>query len=61
MPLLLQDAEDLNVIMNSTDYWKEQLVDLVSQLETEHAQFTPMIDTLQNVAKWFSHLIEQNK
>ncbi|XP_037553761.1 axonemal dynein light chain domain-containing protein 1 [Nematolebias whitei] len=56
-----KDAEDLYVIMKSTDYWKEQFVDLVSQLEIEHAQFTPIIDMLQNVAKWFSHLIEQNK
>uniref|UniRef100_A0A3B4WDQ0 Axonemal dynein light chain domain containing 1 n=1 Tax=Seriola lalandi dorsalis TaxID=1841481 RepID=A0A3B4WDQ0_SERLL len=38
--LALKDTEDLNIIMELSNYWKEQLTAFMSQMKkTEHAQF----------------------
>uniref|UniRef100_A0A8C6VS75 Axonemal dynein light chain domain containing 1 n=1 Tax=Nothobranchius furzeri TaxID=105023 RepID=A0A8C6VS75_NOTFU len=57
MSLLLQDTDDLNVIIELTSYWKEQLMALVSELEeTEHAQCTQITDIQQGISKWLSFI-----
>ncbi|KAM7388054.1 hypothetical protein PAMP_024255 [Pampus punctatissimus] len=60
--LTSKDTEDLNVIMELTDYWRGQLTAFVSQLKkTEHAQFDQISAIQQGIAKWLSICTTQNK
>ncbi|KAF7202597.1 axonemal dynein light chain domain-containing protein 1 isoform X2 [Nothobranchius furzeri] len=57
-----KDTDDLNVIIELTSYWKEQLMALVSELEeTEHAQCTQITDIQQGISKWLSFISMQNQ
>lgn len=59
---LLKDTEDLNIIMDLTDYWREQLTALMSQLKkTEHAQSEQISAIKQGIAKWLTVCTTQSK
>ncbi|GAA6235312.1 axonemal dynein light chain domain-containing protein 1 isoform X1 [Lates japonicus] len=60
--LTSKDTEDLNIIVELTDYWKEQLTAFMSQMKkTEHAQFEEMSAIQQGISKWFAFCTTQNK
>ncbi|KAF7666157.1 hypothetical protein LDENG_00116290 [Lucifuga dentata] len=53
-----KDTEDMNVIMQLTDLWKEQLTAFMSQLkETEFIQCEQIQTIQQGIAKWLSFCI----
>ncbi|XP_026202232.1 axonemal dynein light chain domain-containing protein 1 isoform X2 [Anabas testudineus] len=57
-----KDTEDLNIIMDLTDYWREQLTALMSQLKkTEHAQSEQISAIKQGIAKWLTVCTTQSK
>ncbi|KAM4575544.1 axonemal dynein light chain domain-containing protein 1 [Fundulus diaphanus] len=57
-----KDTQDLHNILELTNYWKEQLIGLMSQLKkTEHAQFSQVTSTQQGIAKWSLFLNTKNK
>ncbi|XP_078114779.1 axonemal dynein light chain domain-containing protein 1 [Sander vitreus] len=60
--LTLKDTEDLNIIVELSDYWKEQLTAFMSQLKkTEHAQCEQISAIQQGIAKWLAFCTTQNK
>ncbi|XP_034737078.1 axonemal dynein light chain domain-containing protein 1 isoform X2 [Etheostoma cragini] len=60
--LTLKDTEDLNIIVELSDYWKEQLAAFMSQLKkTEHAQCEQISAIQQGIAKWLTFCTTQNK
>ncbi|XP_032382037.1 axonemal dynein light chain domain-containing protein 1 isoform X2 [Etheostoma spectabile] len=60
--LTLKDTEDLNIIMELSDYWKEQLAAFMSQLQkNEHAQWEQISAIQQGIAKWLTFCTTQNK
>ncbi|XP_018550856.1 axonemal dynein light chain domain-containing protein 1 isoform X2 [Lates calcarifer] len=60
--LTSKDTEDLNIIVELTDYWKEQLTAFMSQMKkTEHAQFEEMSAIQQGISKWLAFCTTQNK
>ncbi|XP_049444840.1 axonemal dynein light chain domain-containing protein 1 isoform X1 [Epinephelus fuscoguttatus] len=60
--LALKDTEDLNIIMELSTYWKEQLTDFMSQLKkTDHAQHEQISAIQQGIDKWFAFFATQNK
>uniref|UniRef100_A0A3Q4I6P4 Axonemal dynein light chain domain containing 1 n=1 Tax=Neolamprologus brichardi TaxID=32507 RepID=A0A3Q4I6P4_NEOBR len=53
--LLLQDTECINIIMESTDYWRKQLAAFMAQLkQTEHAHCAQISAIQQGINKWLS-------
>ncbi|XP_035508721.1 axonemal dynein light chain domain-containing protein 1 [Morone saxatilis] len=57
-----KDTEDLNVIIELTDYWKEQLTAFMSKLKkTEHSQCEHLSAIQQGIAKWFNFCSTQNQ
>ncbi|XP_059197709.1 axonemal dynein light chain domain-containing protein 1 isoform X2 [Centropristis striata] len=60
--LALKDTEDLNTIMQLSDYWKEQLTAFMSLLKkTEHVQCEQISTIQQGIAKWLAFCTTQNK
>ncbi|XP_042339902.1 axonemal dynein light chain domain-containing protein 1 [Plectropomus leopardus] len=60
--LAMKDTEELNVIMELSTYWKEQLTAFMSQLKkTEDAQSEQMCAIQQGIAKWLAFCTTQNK
>ncbi|XP_076583081.1 axonemal dynein light chain domain-containing protein 1 [Chaetodon auriga] len=60
--LTSKDTEDLNVIMELTDDWKEQLAAFTSQLKTtEHAQCEQIGAIQQGITEWLSFCTRENK
>ncbi|XP_029284721.1 axonemal dynein light chain domain-containing protein 1 isoform X2 [Cottoperca gobio] len=58
----LKDTEDLNIIMELSDHWKEQLTAFMSQLKkTEHAQCEQISAVQQGINKWLDFCTTQNK
>ncbi|XP_034036003.1 axonemal dynein light chain domain-containing protein 1 isoform X2 [Thalassophryne amazonica] len=50
-----KDTEDMNVIMELADQWKEQITAVISQLKkTEHAQWEVITTIQQGVTKWLT-------
>eukprot|EP00064_Thunnus_orientalis_P012716 superscaffoldBa00001985_g12751 len=59
--LASKDTEDLNIIMELTDYWREQLTAFMSQLKkTEHAQCDQISAIQQGITKWLAFCTTQN-
>ncbi|XP_044056087.1 axonemal dynein light chain domain-containing protein 1 isoform X2 [Siniperca chuatsi] len=57
-----KDIEDLNIIMELSVYWKEQLTAFMSQLKkTEHAQCEQISAIQQGITKWLTFCSTQNK
>ncbi|KAG8003143.1 Axonemal dynein light chain domain-containing protein 1 [Nibea albiflora] len=57
-----KDTEDLNIIMEVTDKWKEKLSAFTSQLKkTEHAQCEQLSAIHQGITKWLNFCMTQNK
>ncbi|XP_042271697.1 axonemal dynein light chain domain-containing protein 1 isoform X2 [Thunnus maccoyii] len=62
MYLASKDTEDLNIIMELTDYWREQLTAFMSQLKkTEHSQCDQISAIQQGITKWLAFCTTQNK
>ncbi|XP_035031600.2 axonemal dynein light chain domain-containing protein 1 [Hippoglossus stenolepis] len=60
--LTSKDTEDMNIIMELSDNWKEQLMAFVSQMKkSEHAQFEEMNAIQQDITKWISFCTAQNQ
>uniref|UniRef100_A0A3B4U6A9 Axonemal dynein light chain domain containing 1 n=1 Tax=Seriola dumerili TaxID=41447 RepID=A0A3B4U6A9_SERDU len=60
--LTSKDTEDLNIIMELSNYWKEQMTAFMSQMKkTEHAQFEEIFAIQQGIAKWLTFCTTQNK
>ncbi|KAM9358391.1 axonemal dynein light chain domain-containing protein 1 [Symphorus nematophorus] len=60
--LASKDTEDLNIIRDLSDYWKEQLIVFVSQLKTtEHAQCEQLSDIHEGITQWLNLCSTQNK
>ncbi|KAK5599519.1 hypothetical protein CRENBAI_019959 [Crenichthys baileyi] len=56
-----KDTQDLHNIVELTNYWKEQLITLMSQMKkTEHAQFAQVTSTQQGITKWSLFLNTRN-
>lgn len=61
-PVFLQDSQDLEVIVELGDRWKEQLRAFMSQLKsTEHLQRERLSVVHQGTIKWLSFCNTQNK
>ncbi|XP_047230046.1 axonemal dynein light chain domain-containing protein 1 isoform X4 [Girardinichthys multiradiatus] len=57
----IKDTQDLHNIVELTNYWKEQLIALMSQMKkTEHAQFAQVTSMQQGITKWSLFLNTQN-
>ncbi|KAM9848871.1 axonemal dynein light chain domain-containing protein 1 [Aulostomus maculatus] len=57
-----KDTEDMNIIMELTDSWKDQLTALTSHLrKTEHAQCEQIGVVQQGITKWLKFCTTQNK
>ncbi|KAM7011951.1 axonemal dynein light chain domain-containing protein 1 [Tautogolabrus adspersus] len=57
-----KDTEDLNIIVQLSDYWKEQLTALVSQMKkSERSQCEQITAIQQGINKWLTFCIAQNK
>ncbi|XP_028259743.1 axonemal dynein light chain domain-containing protein 1 [Parambassis ranga] len=57
-----KDTEDLNIVLEQSNIWKEQLTALLSHLkETEHALYAQMSVIQQGITKWLSFCTTQNK
>ncbi|XP_060934182.1 axonemal dynein light chain domain-containing protein 1 [Limanda limanda] len=60
--LTSKDTEDMNIIMELSDNWKEQLMAFVSQMKkSDHAQSEEMNAIQQDITKWISFCTEQNQ
>ncbi|XP_054459231.1 axonemal dynein light chain domain-containing protein 1 isoform X2 [Anoplopoma fimbria] len=60
--LTLKDTDDLTILMELTDYWKEQLTAFMSQLKkTEYAQCEQISAIQQGIAKWLAFCTTQSK
>ncbi|KAM8745860.1 axonemal dynein light chain domain-containing protein 1 isoform 1-T1 [Acanthopagrus schlegelii] len=60
--LTSKDTEDLNTIVEFTDYWKGQLTAFMSKLKkTEEAQREELSGIQQGIAKWLHFCTAQNK
>uniref|UniRef100_UPI0037E81456 axonemal dynein light chain domain-containing protein 1 n=1 Tax=Semicossyphus pulcher TaxID=241346 RepID=UPI0037E81456 len=60
--LTSKDTEDLNIILELSDYWKEQLTAFMSLLKkNEDAQCEQITAIQQGIAKWLSFCTKQNK
>ncbi|XP_047443510.1 axonemal dynein light chain domain-containing protein 1 isoform X2 [Mugil cephalus] len=60
--LTTKDTEDLNVIMDLSDYWKEEFSTFMSQLrETEHAQCKQISAIKHGISKWLLFCAAQEK
>ncbi|XP_041647909.1 axonemal dynein light chain domain-containing protein 1 isoform X2 [Cheilinus undulatus] len=57
-----KDTEDLNIIMELYNYWKELLTTLMSQMKkSEHAQCEQINAIQQGISKWLNFCSTQNK
>ncbi|KAK5869686.1 hypothetical protein PBY51_024386 [Eleginops maclovinus] len=62
LSIAFKDTEDMNTIMELSDYWKEQLTVFMSQLKkTEHAQCEQISAIQQGIAKCLDFCARQNK
>ncbi|XP_039456633.1 axonemal dynein light chain domain-containing protein 1 isoform X3 [Oreochromis aureus] len=60
--LTSKDTECINIIMESTDYWRKQLAAFMSQLrQTEHANCAQISAIQQGINKWLSFCSSNNK
>nr|XP_014267463.1 axonemal dynein light chain domain-containing protein 1 [Maylandia zebra] len=60
--LTSKDTECINIIMESTDYWRKQLAAFMSQLkQTEHAHCAQISAIQQGINKWLSFCSSNNK
>ncbi|XP_062251619.1 axonemal dynein light chain domain-containing protein 1 [Platichthys flesus] len=60
--LTSKDTEDMNIIKELSDNWKEQLTAFVSQMKKrDHAQFEEMDAIQQDITKWISFCTAQNQ
>ncbi|XP_039984217.1 axonemal dynein light chain domain-containing protein 1 isoform X3 [Xiphias gladius] len=60
--LTSKDTEDLNIIKECTDHWKQQLTAFMSQMKkTEHAQFEEISVIQQGISKWLVFCTTQRK
>uniref|UniRef100_UPI003AAA2159 axonemal dynein light chain domain-containing protein 1 n=1 Tax=Centroberyx gerrardi TaxID=166262 RepID=UPI003AAA2159 len=60
--LTAKDAEDLSVVLQLTDRWKDQLTAFMSQLgETERAQCERIHGIQRGIAKWLAFCSAQNR
>lgn len=61
-PVFLQDSQDLNVITELTDQWKEQLTAFMSKLKSaEYAQYEQLSVVHQGIIRWLNFCNTQNK
>uniref|UniRef100_A0A3P9CSN5 Axonemal dynein light chain domain containing 1 n=1 Tax=Maylandia zebra TaxID=106582 RepID=A0A3P9CSN5_9CICH len=59
--LTSKDTECINIIMESTDYWRKQLAAFMSQLkQTEHAHCAQISAIQQGINKWLSFCSSNN-
>ncbi|KAM4629858.1 axonemal dynein light chain domain-containing protein 1 [Polymixia lowei] len=57
-----KDSEDLNVIVQLTDSWREQLTSFMSTLrETEHAQCEQIRGVQEDMARWLAFCSAHNR
>uniref|UniRef100_A0A3Q4HZK6 Axonemal dynein light chain domain containing 1 n=1 Tax=Neolamprologus brichardi TaxID=32507 RepID=A0A3Q4HZK6_NEOBR len=60
--LTSKDTECINIIMESTDYWRKQLAAFMAQLkQTEHAHCAQISAIQQGINKWLSFCSSDNK
>ncbi|KAF0041949.1 hypothetical protein F2P81_005481 [Scophthalmus maximus] len=60
--LTSKDTEHLNIIMELTDHWEDQLTAFMSHMKkTEHAQFEEMNGLQLGITKWIAFCDAQNK
>nr|XP_020467719.1 axonemal dynein light chain domain-containing protein 1 isoform X2 [Monopterus albus] len=60
--LTSKDTDNLNIILELSDHWKEQLSAFMSQLkETENAQYEQTSAIQQGIAEWLTFCITHNK
>ncbi|CAK6977588.1 axonemal dynein light chain domain-containing protein 1 isoform X2 [Scomber scombrus] len=62
MYLTSKDTEDLDIIMELADYWREHLTAFMCQLKkTEHAQCDQINAIQQGIVKWLAFCTSKNK